>query len=133
MITTTKYFYGKGKRKTSTAQVRLYEKGSGQVMINEKMMKDYVPTVELIELILSPLKITNTSKKFDISVHVDGGGFSSQSEAIRHGISKGLLEFDPEMRLVLKKEGFLTRDSRSKERKKPGLRRARRAPQFSKR
>jgi len=133
MTTTTKYFYGKGKRKTSTAQVRLYEKGAGKIMINEKIIQDYVPTEELITLIHAPLKITNTAKKFDISIHVSGGGSSSQAEAMRHGISKALLEFNPELRLTLKKEGFLTRDSRAKERKKPGLRRARRAPQFSKR
>jgi len=129
----TKYYYGKGKRKTATAKVRLYEKGSGQVLINDKLMDKYVPTKELKELIISPLVLTGNQKVFDMSVHVDGGGFSSQSEAIRHGVSKALLEFNIELRPTLKKEGFLTRDSRAKERKKPGLRRARRAPQFSKR
>ena len=127
-----KYFYGKGRRKTSTAQVRLYQ-GNGKFIINERMMNDYVKTKRQKEIIFAPFVITGTDKIFDVSVHVEGGGFSSQSEAIRHGVSKALLEFDSSFRTTLKKEGFLTRDSRMKERKKPGLKRARRAPQFSKR
>lgn len=127
-----KYFYGKGRRKTSTAQVRLYQ-GSGKFIINERLFNDYIKTRTLKEIVLAPFKMTGTEKIFDVSVHVEGGGFSSQGEAIRHGISKALLEFDAGFRTTLKKEGFLTRDSRMKERKKPGLKRARRAPQFSKR
>jgi small subunit ribosomal protein S9 len=133
MDTTTKYYYGKGKRKTATAKVRLYEKGSGKILINDKLMNKYIPTKELEDLVLSPLVLTGNPKTFDLSIHVNGGGFSSQCEAMRHGISKALLEFNIELRGTLKKEGFLTRDSRMKERKKPGLKRARRAPQFSKR
>jgi len=133
MEKTPKYHYGKGKRKTSTAKVRLYEGGSGIITINDRLIQEYVPTAKFIELILSPLVITGFEKTFDITVKVEGGGFSSQADALRHGISKALLEFNPELRSTLKKQGFLTRDSRSKERKKPGLRRARRAPQFSKR
>jgi small subunit ribosomal protein S9 len=128
-----KYYYGKGKRKSATSKVRLYINGSGKVLVNDKLIDEYTTTDKHKEIVLSPLKITNTHKLFDITAIVRGGGFSSQSESLRHGISKALLEYDSELRTTLKKEGFLTRDSRVKERKKPGLRRARRAPQFSKR
>ena len=127
-----RYFYANGKRKTSVARVRLYENGKGDIVINEKPIKEYFFGA-LIGNVTAPLKLTSTTKNFDISIKVIGGGISSQSEAARHGIAKALLEFDPELRGVLKKEGLLTRDSRVKERKKFGLKRARRAPQFSKR
>lgn len=126
-----RYFYANGKRKTSVARVRLYE-GKGEIVVNEKPMKEYF-FGSLIGNIKAPLKLVDLLKRFDISVKVHGGGVSSQSDAIRHGIAKALIEFDPALRTALKRAGFITRDSRVKERKKFGLHRARRAPQFSKR
>lgn len=127
-----KYFYAAGKRKTSSAQVRLY-KGKGIMTVNNKPINEYFALKSLIANIKSPLKITGTLDRFDITVQVKGGGINSQADAIRHGISKALLEADPLLRPTLKKMGMLTRDSRIKERKKFGLKRARRGPQFSKR
>jgi small subunit ribosomal protein S9 len=127
------YYYGLGKRKTAVARVRLYKNGKGALTVNEKDGKDYFTLRNQLELIRSPLKMTNNLNKFDIIVKIAGGGVNSQAEAIRHGISRALLELDESYRLVLKKAGYLTRDARKKERKKPGLKRARRAPQFSKR
>jgi small subunit ribosomal protein S9 len=127
------YYYGLGKRKTAIARVRLYKNGKGLLTVNEKEGKDYFPLKSMIEVINSPLKLSSLLNKFDISVKVLGGGIVAQSEAIRHGVSRALLEVDADLRSILKKAGFLTRDSREKERKKPGLKKARRAPQFSKR
>lgn len=127
-----RYFYANGKRKTSVARVRLYENGKGEIMVNNKMMDDYF-FGELVSSIKAPLRIAKALKLFDITALIEGGGVSSQAHALRHGISKALLEYDPELRPELKKAGFLTRDSRVKERKKPGLKRARRAPQWAKR
>jgi small subunit ribosomal protein S9 len=126
------YFYANGKRKTSVAKVRLYENGKGEIIINNRPINEYF-FGELIGNIKVPLKIANALKLFDITALVEGGGVSSQADAVRHGISKALLEYDPELRSQLKKAGFLTRDSRVKERKKYGLKRARRAPQWAKR
>ncbi len=126
------YFYANGKRKTSIARVRLYENGKGEIIVNNKPITDYF-FGELIPSVKAPLKIANALKLFDITALVTGGGVSSQADAVRHGISKALLEYDPELRSQLKKAGLLTRDSRVKERKKPGLKRARRAPQWAKR
>ena len=126
------YFYANGKRKTSVARVRLYENGKGEIIVNNKLITEYF-FGELISSVKAPLKIANALKLFDITALVTGGGVSSQADAVRHGISKALLEYDPELRSQLKKAGFLTRDSRVKERKKPGLKRARRAPQWAKR
>ncbi|MBI2464080.1 30S ribosomal protein S9 [Candidatus Peregrinibacteria bacterium] len=128
-----KYFYAKGKRKTAMAAVRLYDKGKGNVTVNNKPMNEYFPVETDRNALFSPLKITKLIKNFDITVRVEGGGIHAQAEAIRHGISRALLEFNPELRLTLKRAGFLTRDSRMKERKKYGLKRARRAPQWQKR
>lgn len=130
---TGKYIYAVGRRKTSNAQVRLYGGGKGVITINGRSMDDYVPTKELRDLILSPLAQFNMEKKTDVTVVVKGGGSTGQAEAIRHGIARAMEKKDPEMRKSLKVEGFLTRDARKKERKKPGLKRARRAPQWSKR
>lgn len=127
------YFYGSGKRKTAIARVRLYKNGKGTIVINAKPFEDFCLLATTKGIILSPLKLTGTLKAFDISVKVQGGGISAQAEAIRHGIAKGLLEYNDTFRTTLKKAGLLTRDARIKERKKPGLKRARRAPQFSKR
>ncbi len=127
-----KYIYANGKRKTSVAKVRLY-KGTGNFTINDKTLKEFCEVKIHAETIKSPLKLTGDLKSFDILVKVQGGGHSSQAEAIRHGIAKALIESDPTNKPTLKHAGLLTRDSRTKERKKFGLKRARKAPQFSKR
>jgi len=130
---TGNYFYANGKRKTSVACVRLYSNGTGAITINTRPFEVYFPVFTDQDKILSPLRVTNTVKTFDITVIVHGGGIHSQAEAVRHGIAKALLAFDAALRSILKPIGFITRDSRVKERKKYGLKRARRAPQFSKR
>ena len=126
------YFYGTGRRKHSGARVRVYN-GTGKVTINGRDMNDYFGLETLKLLVNSPLVLTENEGKFDIVVNVVGGGCAGQAGAIRHGLSRALLQFNPELRPVLKKAGFLTRDPRMKERKKYGLKAARRAPQFSKR
>lgn len=130
---TTEYFYAAGKRKTSVARVRLFPGGKGEIIVNEKPYESYFTLLSSKGVINSPLKMTGLNNKFNITAKIEGGGISSQAEALRHGIAKALLEYDNALRATLKKAGFLTRDSRTKERKKPGLKRARRAPQFSKR
>lgn len=127
------YHYANGKRKTSVARVRLFADGQGAITINEKTIDEYCAVPESKDCIIAPLKLTGLANKFDITVKITGGGPNSQVEACRHGISKALLVYDELLRPVLKKAGFLTRDSRMKERKKFGLKRARKAPQFSKR
>ena len=130
---TGKYIYAVGRRKTSNAQVRLYEGGKGVITINGRDISEYIPTKELRDLIMAPLVQFDMDKKADVTAVVKGGGMSGQSEAIRLGIARAMEKKDPDMRKPLKVEGFLTRDARKKERKKPGLKRARRAPQWSKR
>ena len=127
-----KQWYATGKRKTAVARVFL-RPGKGEIVVNGKTTKDYFYTDSNIMKIDAPLAITKTQGKFDILVTVCGGGICAQAEAVRHGISKALVEYDPEMRPALKKEGFLRRDARMKERKKYGLRSARARYQFSKR
>ncbi|HCR41892.1 TPA: 30S ribosomal protein S9 [Patescibacteria group bacterium] len=127
-----KYHYGTGRRKTSTARVRLYE-GQGQVMINGKLAENYLNPAHLISVIMQPLVLVGMKDRFDISVRVNGGGPMSQADAIRHGVARALLEVDESLKKTLKSNKLLTRDPRAKERKKYGLKRARRAPQFSKR
>lgn len=127
-----RYFYATGKRKTSVARVRLYEKGKGDIVINDSSIEDYFFDT-LISSVKAPLKLCSLVKSFDVSVKVVGGGVHSQADAVCHGISKALLEYDPELRQSLKRAGYLTRDSRTKERKKYGLKKARRAPQWAKR
>jgi small subunit ribosomal protein S9 len=126
------FFYGTGKRKTSVSRTRLY-KGTGSITVNGRELGDYFPRATLQMIIRQPLKLTKTLEKFNIACRVTGGGLSGQAQAVRHGISRALLEFDPEMRGVLKRAGFLTRDSRVKERKKYGQRGARARFQYSKR
>ena len=121
-----------GRRKTSIAQVRLLA-GSGNFIINGRDINDYFDYETLREVSKSPLELIDTLASFDVIVKVKGGGFTGQAGAVRHGVARALLEVDPEYRSVLKKAGFLTRDPRMKERKKYGLKKARRAPQFSKR
>ena len=127
-----KYFYGTGRRKHSVARVRVYP-GSGNITINNRSIDDYFGLDTLKLIVRQPLALTETAEKFDIVCTVTGGGVTGQAGAIRHGLSRALLEYDDELRPVLKKAGFLTRDPRMKERKKYGLKAARRAPQFSKR
>ena len=127
-----KYYYGTGRRKHSVARVRLYP-GTGNITINGRGIDDYFGLDTLKLIVRQPLAATETAEKFDVLVNVRGGGFTGQAGAIRHGISRALLQADAEYRPVLKKAGFLTRDPRMKERKKYGLKKARRAPQFSKR
>lgn len=125
-------YYGTGRRKKSVARVRLVP-GSGVVTINKRDIDDYFGLETLKVVVKQPLELTKTADKFDVLVNVQGGGFTGQAGATRHGIARALLEVDEEYRAVLKAAGFLTRDPRMKERKKYGLKAARRAPQFSKR
>jgi small subunit ribosomal protein S9 len=126
------YFYGTGRRKHSVARVRIVP-GTGAITINSRDIDDYFGLETLKLIVRQPFEATKTTGKFDIIAKVIGGGVSGQAGAIRHGLSRALLQADPELRTVLKKAGFLTRDPRMKERKKYGLKAARRAPQFSKR
>lgn len=133
MYTSAKpYFYGTGRRKSSVARVRLYP-GTGAVTINGQDIDKYFGLETLKLIINQPFGVTDTVGKFDIVATVNGGGFSGQAGAIRHGVARALLLVDDSFRAPLKKAGFLTRDPRMKERKKYGLKAARRAPQFSKR
>ena len=132
MYETKPYFYGTGRRKHSVARVRVFN-GTGKVTINGRDINDYFGLETLKLLVNSPLVLTENEGKFDVVVNVVGGGCAGQAGAIRHGLSRALLQFNPELRPALKKAGFLTRDPRMKERKKYGLTAARRAPQFSKR
>jgi small subunit ribosomal protein S9 len=125
-------YYGTGRRKSSIARVYLLP-GTGKIMINKRDMDNYFGLDTLKLIVRQPLSLTETQDKFDVMVNVKGGGFTGQAGAIRHGISRALLQADADYRPVLKKAGFLTRDPRMKERKKYGLKAARRAPQFSKR
>ena len=126
------YFYGTGRRKSSVARVRVYS-GTGKITINDRDIDDYFGLDTLKLIVRQPMELTGTSGKFDIICTVSGGGVTGQAGAIRHGLSRALLQYDAELRGALKKAGFLTRDPRMKERKKYGLKGARRAPQFSKR
>jgi small subunit ribosomal protein S9 len=131
-VAKTTKFYGTGRRKSSVARVYLTP-GTGKITINKKDMDDYFGLETLKLIVNQPFVVTNSVGKYDVLVNVRGGGFTGQAGAIRHGISRALLEADAENRPALKKAGYLTRDSRMKERKKYGLKAARRAPQFSKR
>ena len=128
----TAMYYGTGRRKSSVARVYLLP-GKGKIIVNKRDIDDYFGMETLKLIVRQPLELTGTTAKFDIKVNVFGGGFTGQAGAIRHGISRALLVADEDFRLPLKKAGFLTRDPRMKERKKYGLKGARRAPQFSKR
>mgnify|MGYP001011962152 CR=1 FL=1 len=127
------FYYGTGRRKSSVARVRVYQ-GSGKITVNNRSLEDYFGLDTLKAIVRQPLELTGTGDKFDIVCTVAGGGFTGQAGAVRHGISRALLQYDGEnLRPILKKAGLLTRDPRMKERKKYGLKAARRAPQFSKR
>ena len=132
MYETKPYFYGTGRRKDSVARVRVYT-GTGKITINDRDIDNYFGLETLKLIVRSPLVLLGLEGKYDVAVRVNGGGVSGQAGAIRHGLSRALLQQNEENRAALKKEGFLTRDPRMKERKKYGLKAARRAPQFSKR
>ena len=125
-------YYGTGRRKSSVARVYLVP-GSGKIVINGRVFADYFPNGAVRLDVLQPLTLTGTESNYDISVNVQGGGISGQAGAVRHGITRALMEVNPDFRGVLKKAGLVTRDPRAKERKKPGLKAARRSPQYSKR
>ena len=127
------YFYGTGRRKSSIAKVRVYPNGTGAITINDRDIDNYFGMETLKYIVRQPLEATEMTGKVDLDVKVQGGGFTGQAGAIRFGLSRALLQIDPEYRPTLKQAGFLTRDPRMKERKKYGLKAARRAPQFSKR
>lgn len=127
------YIFALGRRKTSIARVRLITTGTGVVSVNGKPMEAYFNTFEQRNTVMSPLRTSGMETAVDVRAQVEGGGLHGQSEAVRLGISRALTELNPTYRKTLKKLGFLTRDPRSKERKKPGLKKARRAPQWSKR
>jgi small subunit ribosomal protein S9 len=131
-VATAAQYRGTGKRKTSIARVIL-RPGDGATWINGRTLEDYFPRSAHRTAVLAPLKVAGAESTYDLRVRVEGGGQTGQADAIRHGIARALVEADPELRTVLKREGFLTRDARKVERKKAGLHKARKAPQFSKR
>ncbi len=133
MYDSNPYFYGTGRRKSSVARVRVYPNGTGAITINGRDIDDYFDLDTLKLIVRQPMELTETVGAFDIICTVTGGGVTGQAGAIRHGLSRALLQYNEELRPVLKKAGLLTRDPRMKERKKYGLKKARRAPQFSKR
>ncbi len=125
-------YWGTGRRKEAVARVRLVP-GNGRIMVNERPVENYFPLPTLQSLVRSPLQITESEARYDVLARVSGGGVTGQAGAVRHGIARALLRVDGELRGLLKKAGYLTRDPRSKERRKYGLKKARKAPQFSKR
>jgi small subunit ribosomal protein S9 len=127
-----RYHEATGRRKRAVARVRLYP-GQGEVVINGKPLKEYFGRPQDWRAVTAPLALTGSEGRFNLSVLVEGGGITGQAEAIRHGVSRALLEADPDLKKALRRGGFLTRDPREKERKKPGLKRARKAPQYTKR
>jgi small subunit ribosomal protein S9 len=128
------YYEGVGRRKSATARVRLYTGDNlGQIIVNGKPGEEYFPRLGDMQQITEPLEATGLTDGFFVSVLVEGGGVSGQADAVRHGVARALLKSDPNLRPVLRKGGYLTRDARVKERKKPGLKRARKAPQYTKR
>jgi small subunit ribosomal protein S9 len=127
------YYEAVGRRKTATARVRLFPGGDGSIIVNDKPLADYFVRDGDVTTLKGPLKATATESRFNISIKVKGGGLTGQSSASQLGIARALLKVDPDLRPILRKGGFLTRDAREKERKKPGLRRARKATQYTKR
>ncbi len=127
------YYEGIGRRKAASARVRLYPGGTGNLVINDKPGSDYLPRQGDVDALLEPLRVIGQEGSYDITVHVNGGGISGQRDAIKLGVARALLKIDPDLRPRLKENKFLTRDPRVKERKKPGLKRARKAPTYTKR
>jgi small subunit ribosomal protein S9 len=128
-----RYYEGVGRRKAATARVRIYPGGDGNIVVNDRPLDDYFRRPMDVIHLKKPLELTGTGDNYDISVLVQGGGIKGQAGAIQLGISRALLEADPELRPPLRQGGYLTRDARVKERKKPGLKKARKAPQYTKR
>jgi small subunit ribosomal protein S9 len=127
------YYEGIGRRKEASARVRLFPGGTGRFVINDKDGMDYMPRAGDMEIVMEPLRVIGQERGFDISVHVNGGGITGQRDAIRLGIARAILKLDPEAKPALRDKELLTRDARVKERKKPGLKRARKAPTYTKR
>jgi small subunit ribosomal protein S9 len=127
------YYEGVGRRKAATARVRIYPGGTGHILINDKDGRDYFPREGDLQELVAPLNAVGQERAFDLSVHVNGGGVTGQRDAIQLGVARALLKLDPDMRTSLKVKGYLRRDARVKERKKPGLKRARKAPTYTKR
>lgn len=132
-MSSAQYYEGIGRRKAASARVRLFPGGTGKFVVNDKPLGEYLPRGGDVEILMEPLIAVGQERSYDISVHVDGGGVSGQRDAIKLGIARALLQIDPDTRGTLKAAGHLTRDARIKERKKPGLKRARKAPTFTKR
>ena len=133
MAETRFYYEGLGRRKEATARVRLYPDGEGSFVLNSKPLEEYLSRMNDQVDVNQPFQVTGTEGRFDVTVHVNGGGVTGQAGAVRLGIARALLKADPEYRKVLREHGMLTRDARAKERKKPGLKRARKAPTYTKR
>ncbi|MBN1427881.1 MAG: 30S ribosomal protein S9 [Anaerolineae bacterium] len=129
----TQYFEGVGRRKTSTARVRIYPGGAGEVVVNDKALTEYFPRVGDATDLMLPLEVAGLQGSLDMTVLVKGGGITGQTGAVRLGLARALLKYQPELRPAMRKAGLLTRDAREKERKKPGLKRARKAPTYTKR
>jgi len=127
------YYEGVGRRKAATARVRIYPGGEGNIVVNDRSLEDYFSRPMDVLLLRRPLQETGTEEHYDISVLVEGGGIKGQAGAVQLGIARALLKADPELRPTLRHGGYLTRDARVKERKKPGLKKARKAPQYTKR
>jgi small subunit ribosomal protein S9 len=127
------YYEGIGRRKAATARVRLFPGGTGNLIINDKDGSDYLPRPGDVDILLEPLTTVGQAKSYDISVHVNGGGISGQRDAILLGIARAIIKIDPDLKPALREQSYLTRDARVKERKKPGLKRARKAPTYTKR
>jgi small subunit ribosomal protein S9 len=127
-----RYYEAVGRRKRAVARVRLYP-GDGQIIINDKPLEDFFGRPQDWQSVTAPFSVTENENRFNVSVLVKGGGITGQAQAIRHGVARALLVSDPELRVPLRRAGYLTRDPREKERKKPGLKRARKAPQYTKR
>lgn len=127
------YYEGVGRRKTATARVRIYPGGSGSITVNERPVEEYFPRFGDIDQLREPLDVAGFTGKMDVTVVVKGGGVTGQTDAVRLGLARALLKYDDELRPAMRKAGLLTRDAREKERKKPGLKRARKAPTYTKR
>ena len=133
MADQTQYYEGIGRRKEASARVRLYPGGTGNWLINDKEGAEYLPRAGDMDAMVAPLKVAGIDASYNVSVHVSGGGVTGQTFAIQLGVARALLKVDPELRSPLRRAGYLTRDARVKERKKPGLKRARKAPTYTKR
>jgi small subunit ribosomal protein S9 len=129
----SQYYEGIGRRKEASARVRLFPGGTGRFIINDKDAADYLPRAGDLEIMLEPLRVLSQERGYDISVHVNGGGITGQRDAIRLGMARALIKIDPENKPALRENNLVTRDARVKERKKPGLKRARKAPTYTKR